>query len=123
MLIGGTSKDFDVQEMRKNVAYGGGYHPTQPYVHEFWDIVANDLTPDQRGKLLKFITSCSRPPLTGFASLDPLITIYQVRDDVERLPTASTCVNLLKLPKYPSKDILRHKLITAIESGAGFELS
>jgi ubiquitin-protein ligase E3 C len=110
-------------EMKKHTVYAGGYHPTQPYVHEFWDVVSNDLSSDQRGKLLKFITSCSRPPLAGFGSLDPKITIYQVRDDVERLPTASTCVNLLKLPKYPSKEILHHKLLVAIESESGFELS
>jgi len=32
-------------------------------------------------------------------------------------------MNLLKLPKYKSKEMLREKLIYAIESGAGFELS
>jgi len=125
MLIGGSAvKDFDVGDLRRHVAYGGGYHPSQPYVQEFWDVVANDLTPVQRGKLLKFITSCSRPPLTGFGSLNPLITVYQVREGGEtRLPTASTCVNLLKLPKYPSREVLRDKLVLAIESDAGFELS
>lgn len=122
-LIGGTSKDFDVVEMKKHAVYAGGYHPSQPYIVDFWEVVMTDLSSEQRGKLLKFITSCSRPPITGFASLDPKITIYQVRDDVERLPTASTCVNLLKLPKYQTKAILREKLILAIESGAGFELS
>ena len=40
-----------------------------------------------------------------------------------RLPTASTCFNLLKLPNYNKKSILREKLKYAITSGAGFELS
>lgn len=40
-----------------------------------------------------------------------------------RLPTASTCFNLLKLPSYKKKEILRDKLRYAITSGAGFELS
>ncbi|KAJ1836863.1 ubiquitin-protein ligase (E3), partial [Coemansia sp. RSA 2708] len=40
-----------------------------------------------------------------------------------RLPSASTCVNLLKLPVYSSRQILRGKLIAAIESNAGFDLS
>ena len=40
-----------------------------------------------------------------------------------RLPTASTCFNLLKLPNYRKKATLREKLRYAISSGAGFELS
>lgn len=42
---------------------------------------------------------------------------------IYRLPTASTCFNLLKLPNYPSKDILKEKLKQAIENNTGFELS
>ena len=45
------------------------------------------------------------------------------RDPVTRLPTASTCFNLLKLPNYPSKEVLREKLKQAIANNTGFELS
>ena len=41
----------------------------------------------------------------------------------ERLPSASTCMNLLKLPRYKDEATLREKLLYAITSGAGFELS
>lgn len=41
----------------------------------------------------------------------------------ERLPTSSTCFNLLKLPDYNKKSLLKEKLIFAITSNAGFELS
>lgn len=41
----------------------------------------------------------------------------------DRLPTASTCMNLLKLPCYPDEQTMLDKLVCAIESGAGFELS
>jgi hypothetical protein len=43
--------------------------------------------------------------------------------DVDRLPSASTCFNTLKLPNYRRKDTLRTKLLYAITSNAGFELS
>lgn len=39
------------------------------------------------------------------------------------LPTASTCFNLLKLPPYQDANVLREKLLLAIKSGAGFDLS
>jgi ubiquitin-protein ligase E3 C len=32
-------------------------------------------------------------------------------------------MNLLKLPEFKDKEVLRTKLLYAIESGAGFELS
>ena len=43
--------------------------------------------------------------------------------DVTRLPTASTCVNLLKLPDYQNKEIMREKLLYAINTESGFDLS
>lgn len=45
------------------------------------------------------------------------------REEVSRLPTASTCFNLLKLPNYSSRSALKEKLRYAINSHAGFELS
>jgi ubiquitin-protein ligase E3 C len=86
------------------------------------------------------MTSCSRQPLLGFQALAPRPCIQQIRlstrgdrnEDGEesshsngdvRLPTSSTCMNLLKLPCYESKEQLQEKLLYAIESGAGFELS
>lgn len=45
------------------------------------------------------------------------------KDPNLRLPSASTCFNLLKLPNYQKKSILRDKLRYAITSNTGFELS
>lgn len=47
----------------------------------------------------------------------------QDKEALTRLPTASTCMNLLKLPPYQSTETLREKLRYAIAAGAGFELS
>jgi len=54
--------------------------------------------------------------------LDPPFCI-QHAGTVDRLPTSSTCMNLLKLPEFPDEKILREKLLYAIQAGAGFELS
>jgi hypothetical protein len=43
--------------------------------------------------------------------------------DVDRLPSASTCYNTLKLPNFRRASTMREKLLYAIHSGAGFELS
>lgn len=39
------------------------------------------------------------------------------------MPTASTCLNLLKIPVIQEEFNLRHKILEAIEQQAGFELS
>lgn len=87
----------------------------------FWNVV-NEFTEDQKKLLLKFVTSCSRPPLLGFKELHPPFTILP-GNDTDRLPSASTCMNVLKLPMFKRKEEMRNKLLYAISSGAGFELS
>ncbi|KAG8831466.1 Ubiquitin-protein ligase E3C [Serendipita sp. 405] len=88
----------------------------------FWRVVES-LDSQRRGKLLRFVTSCSRPPLLGFKELNPQFAIRDAGIDTSRLPTASTCVNLLKLPLYQDEETMRKKLLHAINSGAGFDLS
>jgi hypothetical protein len=39
------------------------------------------------------------------------------------LPSAATCFNLLKLPNYPSFDVMLEKLTLAIENDTGFGLA
>ncbi|KAH9160309.1 hypothetical protein LEN26_001914 [Aphanomyces euteiches] len=123
MLIGGSTYDVNIADWKANTNYAGGYHPSQPIIHWFWEIV-EEMTSEQRGDLLRFITSCSRQPLLGFKQLNPLICIQQVRiHDDDRLPSSATCMNILKLPTYTSKEIMRGKLLYAIQAKAGFELS
>ncbi|DAZ95340.1 TPA: hypothetical protein N0F65_002525 [Lagenidium giganteum] len=124
MLIGGSANKIDVADWKNNTVYSGGYHPSQAYIEWFWSIVNDDFTAEDQSALLKFITSCSRQPLLGFAQLDPRICIHQVRiDDDERLPSSATCMNLLKLPTYSGREIMKTKLLYAIKSNSGFDLS
>uniref|UniRef100_A0A8C2CYE4 Ubiquitin-protein ligase E3C n=1 Tax=Cyprinus carpio TaxID=7962 RepID=A0A8C2CYE4_CYPCA len=85
--------------------------------------VVESFSDEEKRKLLKFVTSCSRPPLLGFKELYPAFCIHNGGTDLERLPTASTCMNLLKLPEFCDPQQMRNKLLYAVESSAGFELS
>ena len=121
-LISGEDGPLNVAAWTRATQYGGGYHPSQPIIKDFWECV-DSMTMEQQRKLLKFITSSQFAPLMGFDSYSPPITIGKRSGGDEFLPTASTCVNLLKLPEYSSKLIMRERLLYAIESAAGFELS
>ena len=72
--------------------------------------------------LLLYITSCSRPPTLGFGAMKPKICVSR-NHDANHLPTANTCMNVLNLPNYKNKVVLRKKLLYAINAKAGFEFA
>jgi ubiquitin-protein ligase E3 C len=126
-LVGGDSSEIDVEDLRRHTAYSGVYaigddgleHPTIQY---FWEVMRG-LEDHERRDVLKYVTSTPRGPLLGFSQLWPPFSIRDGGTDQERLPSASTCVNLLKLPQYKSAAVLKSKLMYAVHSGAGFDLS
>ena len=81
------------------------------------------LSDGERRAVLKFVTSTPRAPLLGFGTLSPRFSIRDAGSNQERLPSTSTCVNLLKLPMYTDEDVLKEKLLYSVFSGAGFDLS
>eukprot|EP00050_Salpingoeca_kvevrii_P014975 m.42400 g.42400 ORF g.42400 m.42400 type:complete len:990 (+) comp6091_c0_seq2:157-3126(+) len=120
-LISGDTDGIDIDDLQANTVYAGEYNPTHPTIEMFWEVM-REFSQEHRCALVKFVTSCSRPPLLGFEYLHPKLCIHSV-PSTDRLPTAATCMNLLKLPTYDDKDVLRERLLYAIHSGAGFELS
>lgn len=122
VLISGAEVPVDIQDLMIHTRYGGDYHADHDTIKMFWNVIRSfdDL---QRRQLLKFVTSCSRPPHFGFRDLDPPFSIQNAGDDADRLASASTCMNLLKLPTYSDENTMREKLLYSIQSGVGFELS
>ena len=108
----------------------------------------SELSPTQRRDFLQFVTGSPKLPIggefahvlfqhiwtantahSGFKSLTPMFTVVckpseppYTSDDF--LVSVMTCANYVKLPDYSTKDILRKRLLTAIEEGQGaFHLS
>ena len=82
------------------------------------------MSDEEHSKLLMFVTSCPRSPLLGFASMEPKFCISRMDCEHanDKLPTASTCFNILRLPAYTSEKVLYEKLMYAINANAGFEM-
>lgn len=126
-LVGGDSGDIDVEDLRRNTIYGGLYvigddlqeHPT---ICIFWEVM-REMSNEERRKVIQFVTSTPRAPLLGFSHLNPKFSIRDSSRDTSRLPSTSTCANLLKLPLYSDRETLKQKLMYAITAGAGFDLS
>ncbi|CAH0701610.1 unnamed protein product [Spodoptera exigua] len=146
-LISGDNVPLDLRDLRRHTQYYGGFHDSHRVVCWLWDVLQRDFSEHERGMFLKFVTSCSKPPVLGFAHLKPPFSIRCVevgddedtgdtigsvirgfftirkKDPLNRLPTSSTCFNLLKLPNYQKRSTLRDKLRYAVNSNTGFELS
>ncbi|CAB3228723.1 unnamed protein product [Arctia plantaginis] len=146
-LISGDNVPLDLRDLRRNTQYYGGFHDSHRVVCWLWDVLQRDFSENERAMFLKFVTSCSKPPVLGFAHLKPQFSIRCVevgddedtgdtigsvirgfftirkKDPLNRLPTSSTCFNLLKLPNYQKRSTLRDKLRYAVNSNTGFELS
>ncbi|KAJ1623309.1 hypothetical protein T492DRAFT_1056048 [Pavlovales sp. CCMP2436] len=141
-LWAGDNVEVDVDDLRRHTDYKGGYHELSPTVRALWQVL-RDFSNEERKAFLRFVTSSSGTPLLGFANLEPRFTVQCVSPsgsdnsalggmlalvgltpvERQRLPTAATCFNLLKLPDFRSRRVLREKLLLAIQSGSGFELS
>ncbi|XP_046964892.1 ubiquitin-protein ligase E3B [Vanessa cardui] len=146
-LISGDNVPLDLRDLRRHTQYYGGFHDSHRVVCWLWDVLQRDFSEHERAMFLKFVTSCSKPPVLGFAHLKPPFSIRCVevgddedtgdtigsvirgfftirkKDPLNRLPTSSTCFNLLKLPNYQKRSTLRDKLRYAVNSNTGFELS
>lgn len=133
LLLSGGESAIDVEDWEKHTKYSGGYTASSTAVKNFWRTMRK-FSPEQRQNVLKFVTSSPRPPLQGFKHLNPPFVIHRVRceasvlalvggADVKRLPSASTCFNMLKLPNYRRLSTLERSVAYAAESRAGFELS
>jgi ubiquitin-protein ligase E3 C len=81
ILLGGVNSPVDLDDLRKHTVYGGVYDDGELSITLFWNVsivttkfivltiprvvvkVVNTFDHVQRRALLRFVTSCSRPPL------------------------------------------------------------
>ncbi|KAI9273671.1 hypothetical protein BY458DRAFT_434885 [Sporodiniella umbellata] len=129
-VLSGEDKEFDGADLRQHTVYQNGYFDQHPVIRSFWQLI-EELSSEEKRSFLKFTTGCSKPPLGGFKYLQPVFTIRMVSPEAEsssggvklmksflklnnnkmgKLPTSSTCFNLLKLPAYTKKSLLKEKL-------------
>ncbi|KXT09923.1 hypothetical protein AC579_7997 [Pseudocercospora musae] len=105
---------FDLNDLKAATRYDG-YDAKSKYIQTFWRVVG--AWPEEKQKqLLKFVTAAERIPITGVKNLVFIIKKANV-ENLENLPTSSTCFGTLMLPRYGNADILREKLELALKFG------
>lgn len=120
ILIGGVDTAIDIDDLRANTVYGGLYDENEPTIQMFWkasnDIdvgevefglsarqVVSELKQEQKQALLRFVTSCGRPPLL-------CVFIEQsCFSRVAQIPPRLTVVSNFFHPSFPSATLARTK--------------
>ncbi|CAF1201359.1 unnamed protein product [Rotaria magnacalcarata] len=123
LLISGLG-EINVNDWRMHTMYKGGYRPDDPVIQHFWKAIGS-LKPEERTRLLQFVTGTSRLPMNGFRELwgssGPQLFTIERWGDRTKLPRAHTCFNRIDLPPYESYQDLRQKLVQAMEMSEAFE--
>ncbi|CAF1465462.1 unnamed protein product [Rotaria magnacalcarata] len=117
-VIGNTNYDWN--EFQKKTEYKGEYHANHPVIQWFWQVF-HKLGENEKKKFLLFLTGSDRVPVFGWSQTLPM-TIQRSHTDDVHLPVSHTCFNILDMPLYSSKEILKAKLLEAIQHNQGFNL-
>lgn len=112
------SPDVDVDLLKSVVEYEG-YTEEDPVIRFFWKTLREFTNVDRRN-FLQYVWARSRLPLRAADFESPFKIIRDSGNKDERadhaLPSASTCFFSLTLPEYRSAEVLKQKLMYAINN-------
>lgn len=119
-LLSGSGVDITSKDLFSFVKIGSGYQSHSPQISWLFEFIL-EMTDNERKDFIRFITGFPHLPIGGLAELHPPLTIgvhfvENGLDDTD-LPSALTCGNYLKIPKYSSKAILKEKMRIAMTEG------
>ncbi len=110
--------EIDINFWQSHAEYtGAGFSKTHPLALRFWDAM-REFSQQQRVAFIKFAWGRSRLPSRN--SREPWkfkLTISNA--PITNLPLAHTCFFQIELPKYPTRVMMKERLVTAVEYGLG----
>ncbi|CAH0382752.1 unnamed protein product [Bemisia tabaci] len=122
MLCGDQNPQWTREDLLNYTEPKLGYSKDSPGFQRFINVLVQ-MTAEERKAFLQFTTGCSSLPPGGLSNLYPRLTVVRKVDAGEgSYPSVNTCVHYLKLPDYPTEEILRERLLTATRE-KGFHLN
>ncbi|CAD8110611.1 unnamed protein product [Paramecium sonneborni] len=109
---------FDLKDLELVTKYDG-FDANSEYIRYFWSCI-HSLSMGLQKRFLFFCTGTDRIPVGGLKSIK--FVIQKHGEDTEQLPSAHTCFNVLLLPLYKKKEILKVKLMISLDNAEGFGL-
>ncbi|KAK0175018.1 hypothetical protein PV327_008803 [Microctonus hyperodae] len=122
MLCGEQNPHWTREDLLNYTEPKLGYTRESPGFQRFVNVLLS-LTGPERKAFLQFATGCSALPPGGLCNLHPRLTVVRKVDAGSGgYPSVNTCVHYLKLPEYPTEDILKERLLAATRE-RGFHLN
>lgn len=126
-LVSGDASVITMDDLERYVDIGSGYTKDSPQISMLFSILT-EMEPAGQKDFIRFVTGSELLPVGGLKSLDPRMQIEKremTGDDGGNfhLPTASTCTCRLKLPAYVDRQVMKDKLLFAINHCREFLLS
>ncbi|XP_021929507.1 E3 ubiquitin-protein ligase HECTD1 isoform X4 [Zootermopsis nevadensis] len=122
MLCGDQNPQWSRDDLLNYTEPKLGYTRDSPGFQRFVSVLVK-MSAEERKAFLQFTTGCSSLPPGGLANLYPRLTVVRKVDAGEgSYPSVNTCVHYLKLPDYPTEDLLRERLLAATRE-KGFHLN
>ena len=118
IIYGFDSDTIDIDDLSKNINYKGFNQEDKEEMQciiDFFNILS-EFKEKEKEKFLFFCTSLKRLPIGGFSNLNPKFTLHKSNS---KMPTSSTCANMLHLPILTYNE-LKEKLLLAINTDVGF---
>lgn len=118
-------REVDVELLQQCTEYSEGADESMPHIQAFWEVL-REMTSDDRTSFLRFVWARSRMPNSAkdFPMNFKLQSAHDAGSQVTPdayLPHAQTCFFALRLPSYSSKEILRKKLLYAIQNSPNMD--
>ena len=110
--------EIDIKFWKSHSDYtGAGFNASHALAKRFWSAM-EEFSQQQRVAFIKFAWGRSRlPSRNSRENWKFKLTISNA--PTTRLPLAHTCFFQIELPKYPTKTMMKERLVTAIEYGLG----
>ncbi|XP_024138388.1 probable E3 ubiquitin-protein ligase HERC4 [Oryzias melastigma] len=119
--------DYDWEKLKQSTQYdlplspNGGQlvrfdsHLENPTMQMFWEVF-DELTEDQKRDFLWFVTGSRKAPILGMGQIQMIarLKIIMRGSPDQHLPESLTCHNILELPSYSSKEIMKDRLTQAL---------
>ncbi|KAL8128880.1 hypothetical protein V2J09_018035 [Rumex salicifolius] len=120
-MLHGSGFSIPVEDWKLHTDYCG-YEMSDPQIVWLWEVIG-EMSEEQKRTLLFFWTSVKYLPVEGFRGLTSRLHIDKSFESHNHLPSSHTCFFRLSIPSYPSKEVMRDRLLVItkehVMSGGG----
>eukprot|EP01083_Nonionella_stella_P252110 869052_1 len=113
--------EIDVALLKANCEYKSGWSESDKTIQHFWKALESFNT-DERQKFLRFIWGRSRLPLSSEGFFDKFKIDKSSEASDGSLPIGHTCFFTLDLPEYSTYEVLRERMLYAIENCTAIDM-